>query len=123
MTEGNQFFRREYHVGKECYEAGDISPLRVDTLVNDVDIFTKALNGAEMGWMVPRLCGYLNETRQLPVQPIGRHTVTSDAVGWYGSSFLSEARQVDTYAASVIRWNKQMAEQDSDSNEVGSAID
>ena len=38
-------------------------PMRVDTLVNDADVFTKALNGAEMGLMVPRLCGYLNETR------------------------------------------------------------
>ena len=83
VTEGNQFFRREYHFGKECYEAGDISPLRVDTLVNDSDVFTKALNGAEMGRMVPRLCGYLKESRQLPVQPIGQHKVTSDAVGWY----------------------------------------
>jgi hypothetical protein len=82
VTEGNQFFRREYHFGKECYEAGDISPLRVDTLVNDGDVFTKALNGAEMGRMVPRLCGYLTETRQLPVQPIGQHKVTSDAIGF-----------------------------------------
>ena len=82
VTEGNQFFRREYHFGKECYEAGDISPLRVDTLVNDADVFTKALNGAEMGRMVPRLCGYLTETRQLPIQPIGQHKVTSDAVGF-----------------------------------------
>jgi hypothetical protein len=55
-----------------------------------------------MGRMVPRLCGYLNETRQLLVQPIGQHKVTSDAVGWYGPSFLSEARQVDTYAVGVI---------------------
>jgi hypothetical protein len=82
VTEGNQFFRREYHFGKECYEAGDISPLRVDTLVNDGDVFTKALNGAEMGRMVPRLCGYLSETRQLPIQPIGQHKVTSDAIGF-----------------------------------------
>ena len=77
VTEGNQFFRREYHFGKECYEAGFISPLRstlrVDTLVNDADVFTKALNGAEMGRMVPRLCGYFNESRHLPVQPIGQH--------------------------------------------------
>jgi hypothetical protein len=73
--------------------------------------------------MVPRLCGYLNAYRQLHVQPIGQHKVSSDAVGWYGPSFRSEARQADTYAASVIRWNKQMTEQDYDSNEVGSAID
>ena len=66
------------------------------------DVLTKALNGAEMGRMVPRVCGYLNETRQLLVQPIGQHKVTSDAVGWYGPSFLSEARQVDTYAVGVI---------------------
>ena len=81
VTEGNQFFRRGYHFGKECYEAGHISPLRVDTLMNDSDVFTKALNGAEMGRMVPRLCGHLNESRQLPIQPIGQHKVTSDAVG------------------------------------------
>ena len=93
--------------------------------MNDVDVFTKALNGAEMGRMVPRLyiCGYLNESRRLPVPPIGQHKVTSDAVDWYGPSFHFEARQADTYAASVIRWNKQMAEQDYDSNEIGSAID
>ena len=58
VTEGNQFFRREHHFGKECYEVGDINPLRVDTLVNDTDVFTKALNGAKIGRM-----RYLTETR------------------------------------------------------------
>ena len=50
--------------------------------MNDADVFTKVLNGAEMGRMVHRLCGYLTETRQLPIQPIGQHKATLDAVGF-----------------------------------------
>ena len=128
VTEGNQFFRREYHFGKECYEAGDISPLRVDTLVNDTDVFTKALNGAEMGRMVPRLYGYLNESRQLPIQPIGQHKVTSDAVGWYPDKPISIAQRADTYAISVGRLNKYLerrkerTNQDDDPNDYGSIL-
>ena len=65
----------------------------------------KALNGAEMGRMVPRLCGYLTETRQLPIQPIGQHKFTSDAVGFENA----EARQVT--------WKMRLE------NEIESAID
>ena len=75
--------------------------------------------------MVPRLCGYLDASRQLLVQPIGQHKMTSDAVGRYDISgeHLSGARRADTYAASVVRWNKYMTDQDSDSSDLGSAID
>jgi hypothetical protein len=36
------------------------------------------------GWFPTyvHVCGYLTETRQLPIQPIGQHKVTSDAVGF-----------------------------------------
>ena len=65
---------------------------------------------AILGWNGP----LVNVTRRL-------HTL--DAVDWYGPSFHSEARRADTYATSVIRWDKQLVKQNSDPNEFGLDID
>ena len=78
ITEGNQFFWREYHYGKECYDLGLISPLRVDTSINVADIFTKSLAAPEIKKFLPRLTGYIDEPFVIPPQPIGQHRVTDE---------------------------------------------
>jgi hypothetical protein len=74
-----------------------------------------------MGRMVPRLCGYLTDTRQLPFQPIGQHKVTSDAVGFENEDKIDGS--YGQYTSRQVMWTKQIADRYSDSNEIGSALD
>ena len=78
ITEGNQFFWREYHFAKECYERGLICPLRIDTTENKADTLTKAKPGIEIEREDDRLRGYSDEHVVMPEQPIGQHRVSAE---------------------------------------------
>ena len=78
ITEGNQFFWREYHFAKECYERRLICPLRIDTTENKADTLTKAKPGIEIEREDDRLRGYSDEHVVMPEQPIGQHRVSAE---------------------------------------------
>jgi len=78
ITDGNQFFWREYHFSKECYEAGLITPLRIESKLNIADIFTKSLIPLEIKRLSQILCGYIRLVFNIPPQPRGLHRVNDD---------------------------------------------
>ena len=89
ITDGNQFFWREYHFAKECYERGLIWCLRVDTKENHADFLTKAKSGVEIEKEDPRIRGYETMAKEVPEQPIGQHRVQPDFEGRTDPSYIS----------------------------------
>ena len=58
LTQANRYFRLEYHFAKECFEAGDTSPLRVASTDNIADLLTKSLPVQQIQRLVPGMTGY-----------------------------------------------------------------
>ena len=58
LTQANRYFRLEYHFCKECFEAGDTSPLRVAGVDNIADVLTKSLAAPVIARLRPGLTGY-----------------------------------------------------------------
>ena len=58
LTQANRYFRLEYHFCKECFEAGDTSPLRVAGVDNISDVLTKSLAAPIIAKLRPGLTGY-----------------------------------------------------------------
>lgn len=58
LTQANRYFRLEYHFCKECFEAGDTSPLRVAGVDNISDVLTKSLAAPVIARLRPGLTGY-----------------------------------------------------------------
>ena len=65
LTQANRYFRLEYHFCKECFEAGETSPLRVAGVDNISDVLTKSLAAPIIAKLRPGLTGY----EQLPPPP------------------------------------------------------
>ena len=55
LTQANRYFRLEYHFAKECFEAGDTSPLRVASTDNIADLLTHCLNRTKFKDMLSKI--------------------------------------------------------------------
>ena len=58
FTQANRYFRLEYHFCKECFEAGDTSPLRVAGVENFAGVLTKSLATSVIARLRRGLTGY-----------------------------------------------------------------